>query len=207
VTRIVDDIEGAALGTLAAEAALVAVVVIAIRMAWSFTVAQSGGARERLVVGWSGMRGAVSLAAALAIPIDDFPDRDLIIFLAYGAVLVTLVLPGLTLAPLIARLDLSQSAERRRQEVEARLRLTHAALERLDDMAEHGEADAFRLRYKASVGRDDHASPGAGDVRRPAAGRCPRSPAARGPSRRPRTRGGTRRARSRARGHADPARR
>jgi Na+/H+ antiporter len=157
VTRIVGDIEGAALGTLAAEAALIAAVVIAVRIAWSFTVFEIGSARERFVIGWSGMRGAVSLAAALAIPIDDFPDRDLVIFLAYGVVLVTLVLPGLTLAPLIEALGLGQSAERRRQEVEARLRLTHAALERLDTMAEHGEGDGaveqLRDRYQSRLDR------------------------------------------------------
>ena len=103
------------------------------------------------------MRGAVSLAAALAIPLDDFPDRDLVIFLAYGVVLLTLVIPGLTLAPLIARLGLSQSDERRRQEVEARMRLTNAALERLDEMAEHGEGDGgvelLRDRYQSRLDR------------------------------------------------------
>ena len=157
VQRIFGDIEGAELGTLAAEAALVAVVVMAVRLAWAFTVPQIGRPRERLVVGWSGMRGAVSLAAALAIPIDDFPDRDLVIFLAYGVVLLTLVVPGLTLAPLIARLGLSQSDERRRQEVEARMRLTNAALERLDEMAEHGEdeggVELLRDRYQSRLDR------------------------------------------------------
>jgi Na+/H+ antiporter len=167
VTRIAGDIEGAAPATLAGEAALIAAVVIGVRMAWTYIVPgiahigflphQHTSVRERLVVGWSGMRGAVSLAAALAIPVQDFPDRELVIFLAYGTVLVTLVLPGLTLAPLIERLGLSQSAERRRQEVQARLRLTHAALERLDDMAEHGETDGamahLRDRYQARLDR------------------------------------------------------
>jgi Na+/H+ antiporter len=157
VTRIADDIEGAPLGTLAAEAALVAIVLMAVRIAWAFTVPQIGGPRERLVVGWSGMRGAVSLAAALAIPLDVGQDREHVIFLAYGAVLITLVVPGLTLAPLLGRLGLSQSEERRRQEVEARMRLTNAALERLDEMAEHGHEDAYvdglRDRYRSRLDR------------------------------------------------------
>jgi CPA1 family monovalent cation:H+ antiporter len=80
-----------------------------------------------------------------------------VIFLAYGVVLITLVVPGLTLAPLIQRLGLGQSAERRRQEVEARLRLTHAALERIEEMAEHGELDGpvdlLRQRYQARLDR------------------------------------------------------
>jgi Na+/H+ antiporter len=157
VTRIVDDIEGRDLSTLVAEVALLAAVVMVVRMAWAFAVAKYANARERLVIGWSGMRGAVSLAAALAIPVEDFPDRDLVIFLAYGVVLITLVLPGLTLAPLIEALGLGQSAERRRQEVEARMRLTHAALERLEEMAEHGEddgaVDLLRQRYEMRLDR------------------------------------------------------
>jgi len=72
-------------------------------------------------------------------------------------VLITLVLPGLTLAPLIEALGLGQSAERRRQEVEARMRLTHAALERLEEMAEHGEddgaVDLLRQRYEMRLDR------------------------------------------------------
>jgi CPA1 family monovalent cation:H+ antiporter len=157
MTRIVGDIEGKQLGTLAAEAVLLAVVVMAVRMVWAFAVSKRANARERLVIGWSGMRGAVSLAAALAIPIQNFTDRDLVIFLAYGVVLITLVVPGLTLAPLIERLGLSQSAERRRQEVEARMRLTHAALERLEEMAEAGEGDGavdlLRKRYEMRLDR------------------------------------------------------
>jgi Na+/H+ antiporter len=157
VTRIAGNIEND-FGTLVAEAVLVAAVVMAVRMGWAFTVLQIGSARERLVVGWSGMRGAVSLAAALAIPLDiGFPERDHVIFLAYGVVLITLVVPGLTLAPLIGRLGLSQSEERRRLEVEARMRLTNAALERLDEMAEHGEADGdverLRDRYRSRLDR------------------------------------------------------
>ena len=157
VRHIVGEIEGTDVPELAVQAALLAAVVLAVRMAWAFTVTRVGSWRARVVVGWSGMRGAVSLAAALAIPIQDFPDRELVIFLAYSVVLITLVLPGLTLAPLIAALGLSESEERRRQEVEARLRLTHAALERLEDMAEHGEIDGpvelLRRRYEARLDR------------------------------------------------------
>ena len=121
VTRIFGDIEGATFGTLAGQAALVAAVAIGVRFAWMFVVPEIAdlsvigrsytNRRERIVLAWSGMRGAVSLAAALAIPLDAFPERDLVIFLAYGAVLITLVLPGLTLAPLIGALGLSQSAD------------------------------------------------------------------------------------------------
>jgi NhaP-type Na+/H+ or K+/H+ antiporter len=152
---------------VAGEALVIAVVVIGVRLAWMFTVPaiarlrivsqEPTGARERLVLGWSGMRGGVSLAAALAIPAS-VPDRELAILLAYGVVVVTLVVPGLTLAPLIRALGLGQSEERRRQAVEARMRLTHAALERFDELGEHGdvpEPDLERLRdrYQARLDR------------------------------------------------------
>ena len=65
---------------------------------------------------WSGMRGAVSLAAALAVPLstdagDPFPGRDLIVFLTFSVILATLVLQGLTLGPLIAALRLRGESE------------------------------------------------------------------------------------------------
>jgi monovalent cation/hydrogen antiporter len=168
VTRIVGDIEGSALGSLVAQGVAVAAATIAVRFAWMFLVPQLAdlsvigrsytNVRERLALAWSGMRGAVSLAAALSIPVDTFPaSREHVIFLAYVAVLITLVLPGLTLAPLIERLGLGQSEERRRQEVEARLRLTHAALECLEELAEKGHTDGavdlLRDRYQARLDR------------------------------------------------------
>jgi monovalent cation/hydrogen antiporter len=106
------------------------------------------------VLGWSGMRGAVSLAAALAIPADA-PARELVIFLAYGVVLVTLVVPGLTLAPLLRRLGLVRDEERRREEVEARLRLTRAALERLEKVTDDPTdvVERLRERYRNRIER------------------------------------------------------
>src|SRR5215218_2890769 len=96
--------------------------------------------QERLLMGWSGMRGAVSLAAALAIPMtvsggDAFPGRDLILFLTFSAILATLVLQGLTLAPLISRLRLKGDEEAvTRAELKARLEGAHAALGRLEEL-------------------------------------------------------------------------
>ncbi len=62
-------------------------------------------ARGAAVVGWCGMRGTVTLAAALALPAG-FPSRDLVVVAAFGVVLGTLVLQGLTLRPLLLRLAL-----------------------------------------------------------------------------------------------------
>jgi CPA1 family monovalent cation:H+ antiporter len=91
-------------------------------------------------MGWSGMRGAVSLAAALAIPMtvgggDAFPQRDLILFLTFSAILATLVLQGLTLGPLIGALRLKSEDEADKvEELETRLEGARAAIERLEQL-------------------------------------------------------------------------
>lgn len=88
-----------------------------------------------VVVGWAGMRGAVSLAAALALPFG-FPERDLLIFLAFCVILVTLVGQGLTLAPLIKALRIRPDDGVAREEEEARRTSTQAALDELDRLRE-----------------------------------------------------------------------
>jgi tryptophan-rich sensory protein len=87
------------------------------------------------VIAWTGMRGVVSLAAALALPMD-FPHRDLIVFITFGVILVTLVLQGLPLPVLIRWLRLGETAEARDdEEVTARYLAALAAIERLDTLA------------------------------------------------------------------------
>ncbi|MEA2441735.1 MAG: monovalent cation/hydrogen antiporter [Thermoleophilaceae bacterium] len=90
------------------------------------------------LVAWSGMRGAVSLAAALALPLTTdagtpFPERDLIVFLTFAVIVSTLLLQGLTLPMLIRRLDVHDDAEAR-AESKARLKTAKAALRRLDEL-------------------------------------------------------------------------
>jgi CPA1 family monovalent cation:H+ antiporter len=178
---LVDGVDDRELVEVAGEALVITAVVLGVRLAWMFTVPaiahlrivqrEPTGMPERLLLGWSGMRGGVSLAAALAIPAA-VDERELVILVAYGVVLFTLVVPGLTLAPLIRALGLGQSEEHRRQEVEARMRLTHAALERFDELGEHGELagedlqrlrdryharlDRLRDRLEAAGGHPDH---------------------------------------------------
>jgi monovalent cation/hydrogen antiporter len=87
------------------------------------------------------MRGSVSLAAALAIPLmidagPHFPDRGLVVFLAFGVILVTLVGQGLTLGPLITRLRLHDDGIEEREERIARQRVAEAGLGRIDDIGE-----------------------------------------------------------------------
>ncbi len=108
-----------------------------------------------LLVAFTGMRGAVSLAAALAIPATTdagvpFPARDLIIFLVYVTILITVVGQGLTLGPLIRRLGaVDDGVALGRREDEARLRAARAAIARLDELAQESwvrEETARRMR-------------------------------------------------------------
>lgn len=123
-----------------AAAALVSGIVIGLRMLWVFPGARiahfirvrvqkqdipPSSPRELLVVGWSGMRGVLTLAAALSLPFvtdsgSAFPRRGAIIFLAFAVILVTLVGQGLTLPILIRKLGVSESREAQDEERQAR---------------------------------------------------------------------------------------
>ena len=86
------------------------------------------------------MRGSVSLAAALAVPLSTeagapFPERDLIILLAFVVIVVTLVGQGLTLGPLINRLGICDDGSEGREELHARRAMAEAALARIDELA------------------------------------------------------------------------
>jgi hypothetical protein len=89
---------------------------------------------------WSGMRGAVSLAVALALPLTTdagggFPQRDLIVFLTFSVIFFTLVVQGLSLPALIRRLGVSDGGADADEEVRARLVATKAAIEQIDALA------------------------------------------------------------------------
>ncbi len=166
---VVDGIGSADITDLLLQGALVAGVVMAVRIAWVFPLTYlprvlfrrvaerdpSPPWQNTLLVAWTGMRGAVSLAAALALPltIDGgavFPERNLIIFLAFSVILATLLIQGLTLPPLIRLLGVDDhDAELESEEIEARLRATEAALERLDQLESEDwvlEGTAERIR-------------------------------------------------------------
>jgi CPA1 family monovalent cation:H+ antiporter len=108
------------------------------------------------------MRGGVSLAAALALPLTAaghaFPDRSNVIFIAFVAVAATLVIPGLTLPPLVRRLGLGEEETMAREEARARVALAHAALRRVEELAEREEvpeavAESIRLNYEQRIHR------------------------------------------------------
>lgn len=151
---VLDGLEGRPFMEPVGYAAMIAGAVILSRFVWLFTVPyliraidrrpqqreRRVGVRPRIVVGWSGMRGAVSLAAALAIPLTTdagapFPERDLILFITFGVILVTVVGQGLTLPWLIRRLGVTEDGdEEQQEEFRARYEAARAALERLDEL-------------------------------------------------------------------------
>jgi CPA1 family monovalent cation:H+ antiporter len=110
------------------------------------------------IISWAGMRGVVSLAAALALP-EDFPQRDLIVFLAFMAILATLVLQGTTLEWLIRRLGAAlpgQAGGADPAEIEGRHAAAHAALaeieSRLEDPLEGAIAADLLHEYRDRAG-------------------------------------------------------
>lgn len=133
--------------------ALFSAVVILLRLIWVYPGAwASNWIRRRLlrqpetlpnpryifIVGWTGMRGVVALAAAISLPktLSDglpFPERNIIIFLTFCVIFVTLVLQGLTLPFLIRRLGLAHAAAANPEEEQARYAMIEAALAYLED--------------------------------------------------------------------------
>jgi monovalent cation/hydrogen antiporter len=151
---VVDALSGYSAGALGGYALAVTGVVVGTRLLWFFTVpylvrvidrrpaqrARRVGARWRLVMAWSGMRGAVSLAVALALPFTirgggGFPGRDLIVFLTFAVIFFTLVVQGLSLPALIRRLRISDGGADADEELRARLVATKAAIHQIDALA------------------------------------------------------------------------
>ena len=166
---ILDAVSEIEVPTLAGYALATIAAVVGTRFLWLFTtpyiiraldrrpsqVERRVGAGPRVVVGWAGMRGAVSLAAALSLPLETdagapLPERELVIFLAYCVVLFTVVVQGLTLPALIRRLGvLDDGLEEEAEEHTARIVAAEAALEALDGLVEQEwvrEDTAERLR-------------------------------------------------------------
>ena len=150
---ILDTISGQSTASLVWYASLISAVVIGVRLLWVFPGARiarllshrlkeadpSPSWQGLLLVGWTGMRGVLSLAAALSIPLTThngtpFPERDLIIFLTFCVILVTLVLQGLILPSLIRWLHVADDGHTEQEEVDARLKAAQSAVMRLDEL-------------------------------------------------------------------------
>jgi monovalent cation/hydrogen antiporter len=148
---------------LALAVPLVVIVILLARMIWVYPAAYvprwlSPSLKRRdpvptwqflFMLGFVGVRGVVSLAAALAIPLVTaagaaFPDRDLILFITFGVIIVTLIGQGLVLPTVVRWLDLPRDAEDERKreneaELKARLQTLKVAQERLEQLADGGD--------------------------------------------------------------------
>jgi CPA1 family monovalent cation:H+ antiporter len=178
IRSIINGIEGFDAGRVVLTVAVTFVVVMGLRVAWMFTMGPflrrlipgepaeeppDMGPGARLVAGWAGMRGAVSLAAALAIPaqIDaggPFPQRELIVFTVFCVIVLGLLLQGLTLPALIKATGLGRDeADDAADEARARAAAAEAALVRLDELEHAGDeggraTEHLRELYEARLG-------------------------------------------------------
>lgn len=157
-------------GDLIGPAAAIVAVSIAVRMAFVLAMRTDAGdeLRERVLVGWSGMRGAVSLAAALAVPLE-VDGRPAIVFLTFAVMLVTLVGQGLTLPLVVRALGLRSERRWSDEEAVARMEAAQAALDRLDQLEEEGVGekhlerlrDLYRSRFRVCAAVLGGSDPGA----------------------------------------------
>jgi CPA1 family monovalent cation:H+ antiporter len=180
--HVLDGIGGGVSPRLLWHALALTLTVVGLRIAWMFVLpfvtsalrrgegAMPASPGARLVLGWSGMRGGVSLAIALAVPLqthggDGFPGRPSVVFFAYAVVLLTLVAPGFTLGAMIRRLGFRRGGSGIAVEAEARQRLLHAALGEIEAQAAEGRlaggvAERLRGLYEARLDRVTRATDG-----------------------------------------------
>lgn len=172
--EILKSLEGESLFSPIENALLVSAAVVLVRMAWVFPGAylpfllHKRTRRESLpewrnvaVMGWSGMRGVVSLAAAFALPYilpngSPFPGRNYILFLTFGVILVTLLFQGLTLPIVIQKLCIKADNSTDEEERTARLKANQAAIESIEKLRSSGKfspdtVDRLRAEYDERV--------------------------------------------------------
>jgi Na+/H+ antiporter len=165
---ILDSLSGLSTRTLLVDALVVGGTVVWTRLLWIYPATYVPRLlfrriRERdpyppwqypTMIGWTGLRGAVSLAAALALPLTThagraFPERNLVIYLAFIVILATLVVQGLSLPPLIRLLGLEEDGIAAKEEGKARIKAADAALARLEELVDEDwvrDDTAERLR-------------------------------------------------------------
>jgi Na+/H+ antiporter len=180
ISTISREMDRTTLLQLAAVGVLVSLALIAVRAVWVFALSlrdllakdqRRTRLRESIVLSWAGMRGVVSLAAALAIPISlpvsALPARDAIIIITFTVILVTLVGQGLTLPLVIRAVRLGGDADGGHEESHARRELIEEALRRIDDLEKKWPdhkplIDQLRTSYQHRAEHEEqlHEAPG-----------------------------------------------
>jgi Na+/H+ antiporter len=166
---ILGELAGRSTATLVGFPLLICATVILVRIVWVFVFTYRPsvlhrGRREReprppwqetAIIAWTGLRGVDTLATALALPFATavgrpFPERSLIIYVAFCVILVTLVVQGLSLPALIRWLGLEEDGAAEREETKARLAAARAALDRIDALAgQEGVSDEMVQRLRS----------------------------------------------------------
>jgi CPA1 family monovalent cation:H+ antiporter len=170
---LVRGVHDAPLGLVAAAIVGVNATILVVRFVWTMGIAwpidryirsfeEHPPWRNYLLTAWCGMRGGVSLAAALAIPFTlannaPFPHRSLLIVLTYSVILVTLVGQGATLPLVLRALRITGDTTEEREEREARREIAETSLRRLDDLVADGtvrRATADRVKRRLGDAND-----------------------------------------------------
>ena len=180
ISSIARQMDRAALLELAVVGVLVSVALIVVRASWVFAMSlrellskqqRAARLRESIVLSWAGMRGVVSLAAALAVPIslpgDAQAARDAIIIVTFTVILVTLVGQGLTLPLVIKAVGLGSDDDEGHEESHARQELIVEALQRIDELEKQWPdhkplIDQLRTSYQHRAEHEEqlHEAPG-----------------------------------------------
>ena len=180
ISSISRGIDRTTLLQLAAVGVLVSVALLALRALWIFAMSlrellrddrRHTRLRESIVISWAGMRGVVSLAAALAVPVSlsggPVPVRDAIIVITFTVILVTLVGQGLTLPLVIRAVGVGSDTDEGHEESHARQALIEEALQRIDHLEKKWPAhkpliDQLRASYKHRAEHEEqlHEAPG-----------------------------------------------
>jgi CPA1 family monovalent cation:H+ antiporter len=167
---VVGELKGYKMSGLILDGLALSIILIVLRLVWMYPGAYIGTMirkkvlgqkiempkpKQIFVVGWTGMRGVVALAAAISLPEilengDAFPQRNMIIFLTFAVIIVTLVGQGLTLPPLIRALGLAGSGASHEEEHKARQKILRAALDRLNRQREK-DSEEFSEVYDQLV--------------------------------------------------------
>lgn len=165
-SQLVAEVPPDMLGRVARTGVIVSVVIVAVRLIWvpvatwlprwlSAEVRRKDPVPEWkpvALVGWTAMRGIVSLATALALPLtlgdgSPFPFRTEIILVTMVVIVITLVAQGFTLAPIISRMRFEPEEEHRAEELMARRELARRAAEALEDQARDADVDRADLEW------------------------------------------------------------
>jgi CPA1 family monovalent cation:H+ antiporter len=161
---VMEELQGYPPGMLAWWAGVVSLTVIAVRLIWVFPGAylsralsncsqeeQAPPAKGLMIIGWTGLRGVVSLAAALSLPLETshglpFPYRSLILFLTFIVILVTLLIQGFTLRPLIRILGIQADRSSEEETLHARILATEKVIDRIGLFEDEGQTPAAAIQ-------------------------------------------------------------